>query len=55
MYNQTWTIQRTWQYIVHKTKKNKTYRQHNICLIPLCVSKHNKRKKDMSPPTNNWR
>jgi hypothetical protein len=25
---------------VHKTKKNKTKTQHNMCWTPLCASKH---------------
>jgi len=25
------TIQRNWQHMVHKTKKNKTKTQHNMC------------------------
>ena len=34
------TIQRNWQHMVHKTKKNKTKPQVNMCWTPLCVSKH---------------
>jgi len=30
--NQKWTIQRTWQHRVHKTKTNKTKTQHNNVL-----------------------
>jgi len=26
--------------MVHKTKKNKTKTQHNMCLTPLCANKH---------------
>jgi hypothetical protein len=26
-----WTIQRNWQHMVHKTKKNKAKTQHNMC------------------------
>ena len=29
------TIQRNWQYRVHKTKENKTKTQHNMCGAPL--------------------
>ena len=35
-----WTIQRNWQHRIHKTKKNKTKTQHNICWTPLYGSKH---------------
>ena len=29
------TIQRNWQHMVHKTKKNKAKTQHNMCWTPL--------------------
>jgi len=35
-----WTIQRNWQHRVHKTKKNKTKTQHNMCWTQLCANKH---------------
>jgi len=35
-----WTIQRNLQHRMHKTKKNKTKTQHNMCWTPLCASKH---------------
>jgi len=44
MGNEKLTIQRNWQHRAHKTKKNKTKTQHNICWIPLCASKQNWRK-----------
>ena len=34
-----WTVQRNWQHRVHKTKKNKTKAQHNMCWTPLCTKK----------------
>ena len=42
--NQKWTIQRNWQHRVHKTKKNKTKTQHNMCWTPLYANKHKQRK-----------
>ena len=30
-----WTIQRNWQHMVHKTKKNQAKTQHNMCWTPL--------------------
>jgi hypothetical protein len=33
--NQKWTIQRNWQHMTDKTKKNKTKAQHNMCWTPL--------------------
>jgi len=39
--NQKRTIQRNWQHRVHKTKKNKTKTQHNMCWTPLSANKHN--------------
>ena len=33
--NRKWTIQRNWQHSVHKTKTNKTKRQHNMCWTPI--------------------
>jgi len=38
--NQKWTIQRNWKHGVHKTKKNKTKTQHNMCCTPLYANKH---------------
>ena len=38
--NQKRTIQRNWQHKVHKTYKNKTKTQHNMCWTPLYASKH---------------
>jgi len=32
---QRWTIQRNWQHIVYKTKKNKRKIQHNMCWTQL--------------------
>ena len=40
--NQKWTIQRNWQHRVHKTKKDKTKTQHNICWTPLYPNNLNK-------------
>jgi hypothetical protein len=40
--NQEWTIRRNWQHRVHKTKKNKTKTQHNMCWTPLYVNNVNK-------------
>ena len=37
--NQKWTIQRNWQHRAHKTKKNKTKPQHNMCWTPLYAKK----------------
>ena len=37
--NQKRTIQRDWQDRIHKTKKNKTKKQHNMCWTPLCANK----------------
>jgi hypothetical protein len=49
--NQKRTIQRNWQHRVHKTKKNKTKTQHNMCWTPLCTNKHkiirNSERKDI--------
>ena len=53
--NQKWTIQRNRQHRGHKTKKQLTKTQHNMCWIPLYASKHKQRKYDTSPSTNNWR
>ena len=36
------TIQRNWQHRVHKTKKNKTKTQHNMCWTPLYENKQTK-------------
>ena len=33
-------FQRNWQHSVHKTKKNNTKTQHNMCWTPLYASKH---------------
>jgi len=33
--NKKRTIQRKWLHRVHKTKKNKTKTQHNMCWTPL--------------------
>ena len=52
--NHKWTIPRLWQHRAHKTNKNKTQTQHNMCLTPLYGDNHKERKQDMSPPTNNW-
>ena len=42
--NQKRIIQRNWQHRIHKTKKNKTKTQHNICWTPLYTNKHKQRK-----------
>jgi len=34
------TIQRNWKHMIHKTKKNTTKTQHNMCWTPLCSNKH---------------
>ena len=54
MTNQKWTIQRNWQYRVHKTKTNKTKTQH-MRWTPLCANKYKRRKQDTSPPTNKYK
>jgi ferredoxin-like protein FixX len=38
--NQKRIIQRNWQHRVHKTKKNKTKTQHNMCWTTLYTNKH---------------
>ena len=38
--NQNWTIQKNWQHMVNKTKKNKAKTQHNIWWTPLYANKH---------------
>jgi len=38
--NQKWTIQRNWQYRVHKSKKNKIKTQHITCWTSLFANKH---------------
>jgi hypothetical protein len=38
--NQKYPIQRNWQHMVHKTKKNKTKTQHNMRCLPLYANKH---------------
>ena len=38
--NQKWTIQRNCQHRVHKTTKNNTNTQHNMCWTPLGENKH---------------
>jgi len=42
--NQKWTMQRNWQHRIHKTKKNKTKRQHNMCWTPLWATTTKKHK-----------
>jgi hypothetical protein len=32
-----WIIQKNWQHSVHKTRKNKTKTQHNMCWTPLAT------------------
>jgi len=38
--NKTRTIQWNCQHRSHKTKKNKTKTQHNMCWTPLYTNKH---------------
>ena len=52
--NKRKSIPRNWQQRVYKTKKNKSKTQHNMCWTPPCVNKHEERKQNMIPPTNNW-
>ena len=38
--NQKWTIQRKWENMAHKTKKNKTKTQHNMFWTPIYPNIH---------------
>jgi hypothetical protein len=42
--NQKWPIQKNWQDMINKTKKNKTKTQHNMSWTPLYANKHKQRK-----------
>ena len=41
MVNQKMTLKRNWPHWVHKTKKNKTKTQHNMCWTPLYATHTN--------------
>ena len=45
--NQKGAIQRNWKHRAHKTKKNRTKTQHNMCWAPLFARiKQNKKHKE---------
>jgi len=49
--NHKWTIQRNWQHMLYKTKKNKTKPQHNMSCTPLYASKHTQKKQIRHDPS----